>query len=454
MKKTLYPILSVMAASLLLMWYAFYNGYPMVTSDTGAYVYFTFDFQVLKDRSSFYSVWLAITGLRTLQFAGVRGSLWLPVFFQCLLLAVLFLRYYRMLGHDVEVKLPGYLLAVVIVAITTGVSFIAAYIMPDIFAAILLLAILQYLYENKPSAKWTLVYLCLVGLSILVHYSHFLIVPVFCSLMLLYAQITKQFPLRARLLNILGITAICWILACSINAIYGFGFTLSPGSHVFMAGKLVETGTMKKYLDEQCAEKQYKLCAYKDELPQQAYQYIWDDNSPFKKIGGWDSSASEHRVIIRDIFTTPRYTANFAGIALQHTLEQLHFMCVEGNGQAFDEFSAPYKSIDKHIKAELSQFGESRQQMQAIDNSSWANIQQIILIFSLLWMGLLFLKGSLQQHIAHVYITIVLFVVCNAFVTASFANVLDRLQIRIFWVLPATNILVLVNYYWVKYKPY
>lgn len=35
----------------------------------------------------------------------------------------------------------------------------------------------------------------------------------------------------------------------------------------------------------------------------------------------------------------------------------------------------------------------------------------------------------------------------ECFCTATFANVLDRLQNRIFWVLPATNIIVLLEYY-------
>lgn len=452
MNTRIYTLVSVIIASLLLMWYALYNGFPLVTGDTGAYIYFTFDFQVLKDRSSFYSIWLALAGLRTLQFAGITGSLWLPVFFQCVLVAVLFLHYYRMLGNDAVVKTSGYLLAIVVVAIATGVSFIVAYIMPDIFVAILLLAILLYLYDNEPSTKLSLLYLGLIGFSMLVHYSHFLIVPVFCILMLLYAQVTRQFSVKARLAKVLSISAVCWVLMCSINAVYGLGFTLSPGSHVFMAGKLVETGTMKKYLDEQCAEKQYKLCAYKNKLPEKAYQYVWDDNGAFKHVGGWDSSAAEHKAIIRDVFTTPRYAVHFAGQALKDTWEQLKFMYVDGNGQAFNETSAPYMSIEKHIKAELPQFVKSRQQMQTIDNSTWANIQLVLLIFSSLWVLLLLFKGSLQEHITHVYIAILLFVACNAFVTASFANVLDRLQIRVFWVLPATNIFVLVNYYWAKCK--
>lgn len=447
MNKGIYTVTAVIVAALLLMWYAFFNGYPMVTSDSGAYIYFAYDFQVLKDRSSFYSIWLAVAGLRTLQFAGVRGSLWVPVFFQCLLLAVLFLRYYRMLGGVAVVQLSNYLLAVAMVLFSTGVSFIAAYIMPDIFAGILLLVILLYLHDDKATAKVSWLYLGLTGVSILVHNSHFLIVPVFCVLMLLYVQVAKQYAMRRKLLKVLGVSAVCWLLVCSINAIYGFGFTLSPGSHVFMAGKLVETGTMKKYLDEQCPEQHYELCTYKDELPQRGYEYIWADNGPFQKIGGWDGSAKEHKAIIRDVFTTPRYAGDFAGTAVQHTWQQLQFIHIAGSEISFNETSSPYMSIAKHIKSELPQFRDTKQQLGKINNSYWRNIQSVILVLSMLWVGLLLIKGVLPGHIKQVYIAVILFIICNAFVAATFANVLERLQSRVFWVLPATNIFVLGCYF-------
>lgn len=447
MSKHTRTITSVIIAALLLMWYAFFNGYPMVTSDSGAYIRFAFDFQVLKDRSPFYSIWLAATGLRTLGFAEVPWSLSVPVFFQCLSLAVLFLRYYHMLG-DAVVKPFHYLLAVVIVASSTAASFTAVFIMPDIFASILLLAILLYLYDDKLSGKISLLYLGLIGFSILVHNSHFLIVPMFCVLMLLFAQLARQLVIRRRLLNVLGITASCWLFVCSINAIYGFGFTLSPGSHVFMAGKLVETGTMKKYLNEQCTDQPLKLCAFKDELPERAYQYIWADNGPFQKIGGWEGSAGEHNAIIRNVFTTPRYAIDFAGTALLHTWQQLQYIHIWERGQSFDKYSAPYMSIEKHIKAELSQFTKSRQQKGIINNGTWITIQLIVLLLSILGVGILFFKGVLPKRTAYVYIAIMIFIICNAFVTASFANVLDRLQTRVFWVLPATNIFVLVIFFW------
>ncbi len=352
-----------------------------------------------------------------------------------------------MLARLTDAKPIWYLSATTIVAIATGVPFIAAYIMPDVFAGILLLAILLYLYDDKANGLWRVFYIGIIVVSLLVHNSHFLIVPVFCMLMLLYLQLSKQRDKRRKLLNVGGIAAACWLLICIVNYTHGLGFTLSPGSHVYMAGKLVETGTMKKYLDEQCAEQDLRLCVCKDQLPQKAYEYIWDEHGPFQKVGGWDSSAAEHNAIINDIFTTPAYSVHFIKAALLDTWQQLQFLNIAASEQSLGPGSVPYLYIDKHLPNEISQFSEARQQENRIDNSYWIYLQVSVLALSLLWVGFLFVRGRLSQNFIHIYIAMLLYIICNAFVTASFANVLERLQTRVFWVLPATNLMVLVNYY-------
>ncbi|MBZ0098158.1 MAG: hypothetical protein K8F30_03690 [Taibaiella sp.] len=280
MNKNLRYVTATFIASIILMWYALFNGYPLVTGDSGAYIRFAYDFAVLKDRSSFYSIWLALTGLRGLAFAGVNGTAWLPVFFQCLLVAILLLRYARIAGMAAT-GLWAYLITITLTAFLTGASWTAAYIMPDIFTPVLLLAVVLYLFDDSASRWMNAGYLALFGFAVLVHNSHFLVALLLCLLLLLYAQVVKYQALKPKLFKLLGVTVLCLLLVCTINFMYGMGFTLSAGSHVYMAGKLVETGTMRQYLDEQCAEKDYKLCTYKNDLPERAYEYIWNDNSPF-----------------------------------------------------------------------------------------------------------------------------------------------------------------------------
>jgi len=50
-----------------------------------------------------------------------------------------------------------------------------------------------------------------------------------------------------------------------------------------------------------------------------------------------------------------------------------------------------------------------------------------------------------------VYTLLLLFLVVNAFVMSAFSAILNRYQNRIFWLLPATNIIIIIKYYLSKY---
>lgn len=441
-----FTILLIISA-LILMWYAFYNGYPLVTGDTGAYILYAFKGGAANDRSVFYSFFMAVAGLRTLDFAGVRGSIWLPVFFQCAIVSWLLYRHYVMLsGHKPTWLI--WLLIMAVIALATGVSWTAAYCMPDIFTGILLLAFLLYLADNTASAVVRRVYLLLAGLAILVHNSHYLLMPLLILCILIITVIKKEAEFKRKITHMLYLTAFCWLFICAYNKVNGHGFTLSRSSHVFMIGKLAEAGVLQQYLEDNCDKKPTKLCAYKDELPTVAYQYIWSDSGPFYKIGGWDSSAVVHKPIIKDIFTSPEYVWMFARQSLKHTFYQLGFVSVGQDEQALGVGTSPFNHIDLFIKSEIPQYRKSRQMSGTLNNYCWIWGLNIFLVISSLWVVILMIQSpGMRKKVVTLYIVIIIFLVCNAAVVATFANVLDRLQHRVFWVVPATNLLVLVAYY-------
>src|SRR5690606_27238765 len=99
--------------------------------------------------------------------------------------------YYRLIAGR-KPAVSHYLLAVVLIALLSAASWTAAYIMPDVFAAVLLLTLALYFFDAQANAKIRWVYLCLAGFAILVHNSHFLIAPLCCVIMFVYAWLAKQ----------------------------------------------------------------------------------------------------------------------------------------------------------------------------------------------------------------------------------------------------------------------
>lgn len=98
-------------------------------------------------------------------------------------------------------------------------------------------------------------------------------------------------------------------------------------------GVMVEHGIVKTYLDDNCNSKKYELCRYKDSLPDRAYKFVWDENSPFYKIGGWKKSKSEFNKIIYETLTQPKYILLHIKESCKATLQQLILFGIgDGNG--------------------------------------------------------------------------------------------------------------------------
>lgn len=431
------------------MWPAFYNGYPLVTSDSGAYVRFAYDFQVQKDRSAFYSVFVALSGARWLLHTG-----WLPVIIQAFVLSVLLWRFFKLIG-------PGSTYGVIFIlmlgtAFFTGAAWTASYIMPDVFTPILFLSTVLYIYDTSLKRAGRILYLAVVSIALLIHNSHLIILPLFLLLLFVVSLLSWKNLLHVRrLLPLSGVTVSCFLLVCSLNYSKGMGFTVSPSTHVFLAGKLVETGIMKTYLAENCSNSEYKLCAYVDELPEHAYQYIWYDEGPFHKIGGWDSSRQEHEQILHNVLTTPRYAKMFLFISGSHTLQQLLNINISYTAP-LAEGSSPYNNISNYLPSDMNFYNNAKQQFRDLDDtvSFFRHFHKWIFVLTTVWILLLLIQGKpmFNDSISAIYMVILLYVLCNAFVTATFANVLERLQNRVFWLIPATNLYIIIGYYYKQVK--
>jgi hypothetical protein len=96
---------------------------------------------------------------------------------------------------------------------------------------------------------------------------------------------------------------------------------LTPGGSSFLFGRLVEDGIVARYLDERCPDAALRLCAYKASLPDEADDWLWDPDSSFRKLGGWQGLHGEQREII--LATLARYPLMHATAAVADTMEQL-----------------------------------------------------------------------------------------------------------------------------------
>lgn len=439
MKSRIISSLALLLSTVLVLAVAFYNGYPLINSDTGSYVKYAFDFQVPQDRSPFYSVF---TG-----FSSLWLSLWGTVIVQAVLVVFLIYRYSMLFWGGLH---PGPLVVLLLftaIVFFTHVGWVVSFIMPDIFSAILLLATVLYFFDKHCTVFYRVLYLVIVFIAMAVHNSHYLIYLLFTMIVVVTFFLRKRKESLWKAGVIFAITVANWFILCTLNYTKGFGFTLSSGSHVFVTAKLVETGIMKKYLDDSCGVKSLKLCQYKDALPNTLSEYLWEDYSPLYKTGGWEGSKSENLIIARDVFTSGVYLPIYISKSIVNSGRQLIELQLPEMITPMNEQSSPYNFISKHLPAELGLYKNARQFNSGLFTGQSGNLYILVFLLSSCWVAMVFKKLSQKEMVKAIYFFLLLFIVLNAIVTATFSEVVGRLQYRVFWLLPATNILVLGNYF-------
>lgn len=203
---------------IILLFPALYNGFPIVTSDTGSYIEDAFKLYVPSDRSIGYGIFIRLTSL--------TFSLWYVLFAQAIVLTF-FLR--LLVRHFCKNVNYNYLLPAVVLLITvcTSAAWFCSQIMADIFTAILLLAICV-LYFVPISRKWqTYLLLFFIWFFIILHNSHLLIVLILSLLLAAFYTYKRNKVFLRKSLMLFSMSVMGFLFLSTLNFISGKGFTIA-----------------------------------------------------------------------------------------------------------------------------------------------------------------------------------------------------------------------------------
>lgn len=193
------------------------------------------------------------------------------------------------------------------------------------------------------------------------------------------------------------------------------------------------------------------LCYFKDSLPNTAIGFLWDSKSILYRSGDWIQSKRNYKKIISDIYFSPEYIASNIGDALIATGGQLMHNNLGEGLYNYDKESSPYCSLIKNLPYECKPFLNSMQNRSRLDfrrindHNFLAIIISILIIFVFLFNTTI--RQSLSSQLILMSICFVLIQVVNAFTTGALANVLDRLQARVIWLIPFCALILLLNHF-------
>ena len=165
-KQSLLDILLVLLCGMLLCYMGFVNAFPLMYPDCGTYILSGFTLKVPVDRPIFYGLFVRHISLQT--------SLWLVIWTQGILLALVVFYYFKYLSGTRLFRFY-YLLCIAFLTFFTPASFNVSQLIPDIFAPVSILALGLLLFAGNMKKRDVVVTTVILVYALAVHNSHLFI---------------------------------------------------------------------------------------------------------------------------------------------------------------------------------------------------------------------------------------------------------------------------------------
>jgi len=410
-------VISIISGGAVLIWPAFVNGYPLLFSDTGAFMVQALSLFMVWDKPWVYGPVLVPVSLLL--------TLWLPAIAQGLVLSWALWRVLAVFGPPGAWRHFGLCMGL---AVATAAPWFAALLMPDIFAPLTVLLLFLLAFDPTERRRWPLI--LLATFAIAVHLTH-LVIAAACIVVLLAMR-----PATAP--RALAPLALALALLMATNVIGHGRFGVSPFGSVFALARMVADGPAAELLRERCPDPDFRMCAWVERLPATADEFLWNPEGPvWTTPGGPIALAEEASRIVRA--TVLAHPVAVMQAAAANAAEQFVTLRLDEvvSGNWLDQ--AVGEKLRAHYPAaEAARFGASAQRhdrLRAVA-APWQGPQMMmlalgaagtVLVLLLFWrrraplagLAALCLAGSLA----------------NAFATGALSGPHDRYGARMGWLL-------------------
>ncbi len=419
----------------LLMLPAILNGYPIVNPDVATYIRSGFQLDTPYDRPITYGLLLRI-------FSMGGTTMWTVIVWQAFIVNLLITNITKRVCNHPENGIISFII-IAMLSVTTSLSWIVSELIPDVYTPIALLAMASILLKHEKKYITFLLYI-LFFVAVATHISHLLIyVSLLLLLLFTSALWFSKEKLKSARYKIAGMICLCGV------SIIIMGSAMSKSKHIFLTASLLDKGVLKKYLDDKCGTVNYNLCKYKNSLPADPNAFLWNDDSPLAKEGGWKETKDEYTKINDDILFHAPYNTLFIQKSIFSTAQQLiTFGIGDGN------FAMYTPDVQDEIGLNISP-KEKNQHLQSLQNSGELlkmtetpnTIISIVLAVSIIATTLLIIakKKLLSRQFYMFLFTCVSAIVINAADCASFAQVNGRYGCRVMWLIPFCLLIALFS---------
>jgi hypothetical protein len=206
---------------------------------------------------------------------------------------------------------------------------------------------------------------------------------------------------------------------------------------------MLQDGIVRKYLDAHCPNPALQLCAYKDQLPNDADVWFW--GSPlFDKLGRFAGLGAEmEKIAVASLIEYPSLQIKTAAIDSAEQLIAVH------TGEGVVRWVWHTYFIMQHYTPQLvPAMWAARQQKGEISFTAINAVQYPLALAGMALLPLLLLAAArrmLARDIGELAAAVSIAILANAFVCGAMSNPHDRYGARIVWLASFAAVIALLR---------
>ncbi len=424
---------NTLAAMVMLLAPALWNGFPLLQYDTGGYLARWHEGTLEQSRSTVYGLFLnALTWPDFWPAVLVQAALTLWVL-------VLVLRVFG-LGRNARVLI----VTVAALSLLTTLPWLTDVLLTDIFAGLAVLALhLAVLHADALKAWERGALFVFIGFAAATHSATLAVLLALLCAGLLLACFNRSLVPSARLGYGASALALGAVMLVAANYVVAGRLAWTPGGIALAFGRMLNDGIVSRYLDEHCPDPRFRLCQHRRELPNDADVFFWG-SALFNQLGRFEGLNDEMRTIVLE--SLREYPALELKMALTAFATQL-VLVRTGYGVNNETWHTHgmienfLPAIYPHMKAARQQQGELKPVLAAINRVHVPVAYAAMLAL----LGVIALGHIRARYtdLGRLALMVLFALLANAAVLGILSGPHDRYGARMVWLAPLVVLLLL-----------
>jgi len=411
------------AIPLMLLTPAFWNGFPLLQSDTGGYLARWYEGYLVPSRSTVFGLYLHY---------GEPTYFWLNLAIQALATMWILQLTLRVFGLAKPWRLFGVSL---VLTLTTALPWLASMLLTDIFAGLSVLSLfILVLHGDKISRSERAALFVFTAFSAATHSATMAVLLGLCCMGWIARPFLRGRIKAAPLVQGMLTVAAGAVMLVSANYALSGQAAWTPGGYSIAFARMLQDGIVTRYLNDHCPTQHFKLCPYRNDLPETADDFLWSRETVFNKLGRFPGMSDEMGYIAVHALT--EYPLWQTEEALLATGEQM-LEVATGENTDHPTLMHTYGVFREYLQGQLKAVDTARQQKSFL---TFGPVNLIHVPVALISTALIFamLIAALFRRRAD-DVTLLMATVClallgNAAICGIISGAHDRYGSRLVWI--------------------